>query len=136
MLRTSVPPETLASAARRALLDVDRNVAIPRIETMDKIVALSVADRRFQLSLMVAFGGAAALLAALGVYGVVIVFHRPARTRDGIRIALGARPADIHRLVIAEGLVPVGAGLPDRAGTFIYTIGRAIAGVLFDVRPR
>ena len=134
VLRTSVPPSTLAAAARRAIWDVNRHAAIPRTETMDDIVALSVADRRFQLSLMVVFGCAAALLAALGVYGVVS-YSVARRGRElGIRIALGARPADIHRLVIAEGLTPVGAGLAIGLG-LSWVIGRAIASLLFDVRP-
>ncbi len=134
VIRASVPPSTLAAAARRAIHDVDRNVAIPRIETMDDIVALAVADRRFQLSLMVSFGGAAALLAALGVYGVVSYSVARRGREMGIRIALGARPADIHRLVIGEGLLPVGAGLAIGLG-LSWAIGRAIASLLFDVRP-
>jgi predicted lysophospholipase L1 biosynthesis ABC-type transport system permease subunit len=134
VLRTSVPPSTLASAARRAVWDVNRNAAIPRTETMDEIVALALADRRFQLSLMVTFGCSAALLAALGVYGVVS-YSVARRGRElGIRMALGARPADIHRLVIAEGFVPAAAGLVIGLG-LSWAIGRTIGGLLFDVRP-
>ena len=134
VVRTTLPPASLASAARRAVWDVDRNVAIPRTDTMEDIVALSVADRRFQLSLMIALGCAAALLAALGVYGVVSSSVSGRGREMGIRIALGARPADIHRLVIAEGLMPVGAGLAVGLG-LSWAIGRAMAGLLFDVRP-
>jgi putative ABC transport system permease protein len=133
VIRTTVPPATLAAAVRRAIWDVDRQVAIPRVETMEDIVAVSVADRRFQLSLMLAFGCAAALLAALGVYGVVSYSVARRGREMGIRIALGARPGDIHRLVIAEGLRPVAAGLT--AGLALsWWIGRAISSLLFDVR--
>ena len=134
VVRASVPAETLASSARRAIWEVNRNVAIPRTETMDDIVRLSVADRRFQLSLMIVFGCAAALLAALGVYGVVSYSVARRRRELGIRIALGARPSDIHRLVIAEGLAPVAAGLA--IGLCLsLALGRAIASLLFEVRP-
>jgi putative ABC transport system permease protein len=134
ILHTSVTPSALAAPARRAILDINGNVAIPRTDTMEEIVALSVADRRFQLSLMVAFGTAAALLAALGVYGVVS-YSVARRGRElGIRIALGARPADIHRIVISEGLIPVAAGLAIGLA-LSWIIGRAIANQLFDVRP-
>ena len=134
IVRATVPPASLASTVRRAILDVDRGVAIPRVETMEKLVDSSVADRRFELSLMVAFGCAAAFLAALGVYGVV-AYSVARRGREmAIRIALGARPRDIHRLVVAEGLAPVGAGLA--AGLAIsWVAGRAIGSLLFDVRP-
>jgi ABC-type antimicrobial peptide transport system permease subunit len=101
---------------------------------MDDIVAVAVSDRRFELSLMVAFGGAAALLAALGVYGVVSYSVARRGREMAIRMALGARPGDIHRLVVLEGLLPVGAGLV--AGLAVsLAAGRAIGSLLFDVRP-
>ncbi len=71
---------------------------------------------------------------ALGVYGVVSYSVARRGREIGIRIALGARPADIHRLVIGEGLLPVGAGLAIGLG-LSWAIGRAIASLLFDVRP-
>ena len=95
---------------------------------------MSVADRRFQLVVDGRFGCAAALLAALGVYGVVSYSVARRGREMGIRIALGARPGDIHRLVIGEGLAPVGAGLDVGLG-LSWWIGRAISTLLFDVRP-
>jgi ABC-type antimicrobial peptide transport system permease subunit len=73
-------------------------------------------------------------LAALGVYGVVS-YSVAGRGREmGIRIALGARPGDIHRLVVVEGLMPVAAGVA--AGLAMsWGIGRGIGSLLFDVRP-
>jgi putative ABC transport system permease protein len=132
--RTSVTPESLAAPARRAIWDVDRNVAIPHVLPMDDLVAASVADRRFEMSLMIAFGCAAAVLAALGVYGVVSYSVARRGREMGIRMALGARPGDIHRLVIVEGLAPVTAGLV--AGLIAsLMIGRAMRSLLFEVRP-
>src|SRR5262245_61999277 len=133
VIRTTVAPASLAASVRRTIWASDRNVAIPHVQSMDDIVAASVADRRFELSLMVVFGCASALLAALGVYGVVSYSVARREREMGIRIALGARPGDIHRMVIAEGLMPVGAGLAvGLAGS--VGIGRAIGSLLFDVR--
>jgi predicted permease len=134
VVRTRVAPGALGPAVRRTLLDIDPAVAIPQVQTMDDLVASAVADRRFELSLMVAFGCAAAILAALGVYGVVS-YSVARRSREmGIRMALGARPSDIYRLVLAEGLVPAGVGVI--AGLALsLAAGRAIATMLFSVRP-
>jgi predicted permease len=134
VVRATVPPASLAAAARRAIWDVNRDVAIPRTETMDDIVAVAVADRRFQMSLMIAFGCAAALLAALGVYGVVS-YSVARRAREmSIRMALGARPADIHRLVVWEGLGPVGVGVAAGLAVSLWA-GAAMSSLLFDVTP-
>ena len=111
VVRAAVPPASLSAAARRAIQDVHRDVALPRTETMDGIVAAAVADRRFQMSLMIGFGCAAAVLAALGVYGVVSYSVARRGREMGIRLALGARPGDIYRLVVGEGLRPVGVGI-------------------------
>src|SRR5262249_16351989 len=108
--------------------------AIPRVQTMEEVVGLAIADRRFELSLMTAFGLAAAILAALGVYGVVS--HSVARRgrEMGIRIALGATTMDIHRLVFEEGAPPVAIGIVAGLAASL-AIGRAMASLLFDVRP-
>lgn len=134
VVRSAAPPESLASGVRRAVLDMERSAAIPRVQTMQDLVALAVADRRFELSLMSAFGFAAAILAALGVYGVVSFSVARRRREMGIRIALGATRMDIGRLVFEEGLKPVSAGLV--AGLALSAaIGRGMAGLLFEVRP-
>ena len=134
VLRTAVAPQSLAGAVRRAMLDLEPSAAIPRVQTMADVVGLAVADRRFELSLMSAFGCAAAILAALGVYGVVSYSVARRRREMGIRIALGATRMDIRRLVFEEGLKPVAAGLV--AGLALSAaMGRGLASLLFDVRP-
>jgi len=134
VIRTAVPPASLASTVRRAVLEVDRAVAIPRIETMDDLVGAAVADRRFELSLMTAFGWAAAILAALGVYGVVTYAVARREREMAIRVALGATAADMRRLVFEEGLKPVTIGVV--AGLVASVVlGRGMASLLFEVRP-
>ena len=132
VVRADVPPGTLTAAARRRILDVERGTAIPRVATMDEIVAEAIVDRRFELTLMLLFGAAAALLASLGVYAIVAAAVARRQREMGIRIALGASAADIHRLVLREGIAPVGAGLA--AGlTGSLWLGRVLSGLLFGV---
>jgi putative ABC transport system permease protein len=134
VVRTAVAPESLAASVRRTVLEVDPAIAIPRVETMDELLGATVADRRFELSLMTAFGCAAAVLAALGVYGVVTYSVARRRREMAIRIALGATAGDIRRLVFEEGLKPVATGVVAGLAASV-AIGRAMANLLFDVKP-
>ena len=134
VVRASAPPSTLTNAVRRAVLEVEPAAAIPRVQTMDDAVGAAIADRRFELSLMTAFGVAAAILAALGVYGVVSYSVARRGREMGIRIALGATATDIHRLVFEEGITPVAIGIVAGLAASL-AIGRAMASLLFEVRP-
>jgi len=134
VVRASVPPSTLTAAVRRVVLDAEPAAAIPRVQTMDEVVAVAIADRRFELSLMTVFGFAAAVLAALGVYGVVSYSVARRGREMGIRIALGASAMDIHRLVFEEGITPVAIGIVAGLAASL-ALGRAMTNLLFDVRP-
>jgi putative ABC transport system permease protein len=134
VVRTAVSPASLAASVRRAVIETDPGVAIPRVETMEEVFDAAVADRRFELSLMSAFGCAAAVLAALGVYGVVTYSVARREREMGIRIALGATAADIRRLVFEEGLKPVGIGVAAGLAASV-ALGQAMASLLFNVRP-
>lgn len=134
VVRTAVSPASLAANVRRAVIETDPSVAIPRVETMEDVFDGAVADRRFELSLMTAFGCAAAVLAALGVYGVVTYSVARRQREMGIRMALGATAADIRRLVFEEGLTPVGIGVACGLAASVV-LGQAMASLLFDVRP-
>jgi putative ABC transport system permease protein len=107
----------------------------PRIRTIETIVAGSVADRRFVLVLVSIFGAAAAALAALGVYGVISYLVALRNRELGIRVALGAKAADIKRLVVSEGLALAGTGIVIGAlGAFAAT--RLIESMLYGVSAR
>jgi hypothetical protein len=71
VIRAGTSPASLATTAKEAIWSVDRSVPIPRVQTMDEALARAVGDRRFELSLLMLFGAAAGLLAAMGVFGVV-----------------------------------------------------------------
>jgi putative ABC transport system permease protein len=111
-VRADGDPLALAAAARRVVTDLDPQVP-PRLRTLAALRSESVADRRFTLGLLAVFGAAALLLAGLGLYGVSS-FAVALRTREiGVRMALGARPGQVMRMVLAQGARPalVGAGV-------------------------
>ena len=115
ILRTAVPPASLGTAARQAILGVDRQQPVSTAETFDEIVAKSTAQRRFSLLLMTVFAGAALVLTAIGLYGVVSYFVSLRTHEIGVRLALGATRREILALVVGQGmrlaLAGVGLGL-------------------------
>jgi len=109
--RTRADPAAVTGSIRALLSRTDPEMAIPQARTMEQLVEESVAPRRFQTKLAVAFSGAALLLAALGIYGVISFSVARRIPEIGIRIALGARGGELMRMILKEGMIPVGAGL-------------------------
>jgi predicted permease len=131
-VKTAVNPASAASAIRAAIRQIDPEMPVPAFRSMEEIVTESVAQRRFQMNLVLLFAVAATLLASLGIYGVVSYSVAQRTNEMGIRIALGARPASIAGLVLRQGLLPVAAGLA--AGVVAsVTLGRILASLLFAV---
>ncbi|HEY9402033.1 MAG TPA: ABC transporter permease [Pyrinomonadaceae bacterium] len=110
-VRTTVEPETLAAAVRGAVLSIDKNQPVYDIKTMDDVLAASVANNRLVVLLFGLFALFALLLATVGIYGVMS-YSVAQRTHEiGIRMALGAQPADVLRLILRQGLVLTLAGV-------------------------
>ena len=133
-MRTAGDPARLASSLRAAVWSLDRELAVAQVRTMDEVMSESTAPRRFNLYLLVAFGALAVALAAIGIYGVIS--HSVAqRTHEiGIRVALGARPRDLLRQVLGQGLVLIGAGVAiGILGALALT--RFLGSLLYEVRP-
>jgi putative ABC transport system permease protein len=104
-------PERLTGSIREVLRNIDPAMPVYDVAPLDALLAKSFADRRFVMRLLGAFSILAVLLAAVGLYGVVS-YTVAQRTREvGLRVALGAKPSDILRLVLAGGLKTVTAGL-------------------------
>jgi putative ABC transport system permease protein len=134
VLRTSVPPLSLAAAVRGAVHDLDADLPVARIETLSQIVAASIAQPRFYTALLSAFAGTALLLAALGLFGVISVGVSQ-RTREiGVRMALGARSGDVLGLVLREAatlaLLGIAVGL-----AAALALSRTLGTLLFNVSP-
>jgi putative ABC transport system permease protein len=134
VVRSSGDPLQLASALREAVRSIDPNQAISAIRSMDEIVSGSVAQPRFASQILGLFAVLALLLAAVGLYGL-IAYTVSQRTHEiGIRMALGAEPRDVLKLVIGQGLKLALAGAAiGFAGALALT--RLMNGLLFQVSP-
>jgi putative ABC transport system permease protein len=134
VLRINQEPSQMASAVRKEIAALDSGVPTYQVATMDQLLSASVAAQRFNLFLLVLFAALALGLAAVGIYGV-LAFGVGRRTREiGIRLALGARPRDVLRLVVRQGMQPVIAGvLVGTAGALALT--RVMASLLYSVSP-
>jgi putative ABC transport system permease protein len=134
-VRTAGDPLALVSAIQRRVRDLDRNLPVYKIATMEQNLSDSLMRRRFSMLLLAALAGFALCLAAVGVYSV-IAYSVSQRTREiGIRMALGAQPGSVHKLILRQGLRPVLAGLA--AGLLASLVAmRALASLLYGVsRP-
>jgi len=132
VLRTAADPLAATSYARAAVNAVDPSLGISDVATMEQVVADSTSDRRLNMLLFALLGGLALALAAVGVYGVV-AYSVTQRTHEiGVRMAIGAKPADVMRMVLTEGGRLAVAGVA--AGSVIAFAGaRLIRGLLFEV---
>jgi putative ABC transport system permease protein len=129
----SAPPEAIIPAARRIVSDLRPDVP-PRFRTMRTVVSESVADRRFVLLLVGVFGAAAMLLATLGVYSVIAYVVTQRRQEIGVRVALGARSADVLRMVLRQGFTLAFFGIA--IGTVLALfVSRLLSRFLFGVAP-
>jgi putative ABC transport system permease protein len=122
----------LAPAAKAAIWSVDRNQAIVRVATMDRLLAATAADRWFALTLFETFGLVALLLAAIGIYGVLSGNVVERMREMGVRSALGASPSDILTLVIRQGMTMTALGMAIGVSAAVVA-SRALVTLLFGV---
>ncbi|MBP8273372.1 MAG: ABC transporter permease [Acidobacteria bacterium] len=135
LMRTTSDPTALATAARNAIQQQAGPVVITDVRTLDEVVARSTGQRRWTAWLFGSFGVVGLLLTAVGIASV-IAYSVAQRTRElGVRLALGASPAAVRRLVLADSLAPVMLG--GAAGLVAaWALSRYVATLLYEVTPR
>jgi predicted permease len=132
--RTSLPPENLASNIRAIVREFDPSLAVADIRTMNQLVSMASAERRFQMLLLTVFGGLALFLSLVGLYGLMAYSVQQRTAEIGIRMALGAQPDNVLRLVLKQGANMALAGIAlGIVGAWGLT--RLMASLLFEVQP-
>ena len=131
---TGVDPAALIPAARAIVSTLDPQVPVTHVQTMDAVVSESVGQPRLMSALTSVFGMLAGLLAMVGIYGVTSYNVRRQRREHGIRLALGAQPAAVRRLIVGRGAVSAAIGIAvGFAGALLLT--RTMTSMLNDVKP-
>jgi putative ABC transport system permease protein len=133
-IRTASDPHSLAATVQKEVRAVDPEQPVFQVRTLEELLEGSMARRRLSTLLLSIFAGAALLLAAVGIYGIMAYWVNQRSHEIGIRMALGARQQDVLRLVVGQGvlltLVGVGLGM---GGAFGLT--RLMSNMLYGVRP-
>ena len=134
VVRTTMDPKAAFAAARAQVAAVDKDLALTQTATLEDVVDSSMAAARFRTTLLALFAGIALLLAALGIYGVLAYFVSQRSRELGIRLALGAKPAALFRMVVGQGMRPVAiGGVIGLAGAVAVTT--LMQSLLFGVAP-
>jgi predicted permease len=134
-IRTTRSPMSIVPSVRAAIRSIDANQPVSNVRTMDDMLSRLIAQRRFSMTLVVAFAGLALVLAAIGAYGVTSYLVSQRTKEIGVRLALGADPGRVTRLVVLDGM-RVGV-----VGLVVGVVGalgvtRLASSLLYGVSPR
>ena len=111
VIHSTREPQSVIADARQAIRELDPDLAIAHVMTLDDVVAESVSQPRFYMTLLSAFAVVAIVLASIGIYGVIAYLVGQRSREIGIRIALGASPSRVMRMVVSEGVAMVAVGI-------------------------
>jgi predicted permease len=132
--RSNLPPALQVSTMTHALRQFDQAIFVSAVRSLDEVVGGAMTRPRFAMLLVGSFAALALVIAAVGVFGVV-GFLVTRRTQEiGVRVALGARPASVVRLVMAEGLRPVVLGVV-AGGVAAFVVARLMRALLYALAP-
>ena len=134
VVRSALPASELPGVVRASLGEMDATVPLYQVRTLEQVLARAAATPRLRAGLIGLFALLAAMLASLGVYGVISYLVTQRTHEFGVRMSLGATTADVRRLVLAEGLRPVTAGLAIGMLS-AWALGRTAQAFLFGVSP-
>jgi putative ABC transport system permease protein len=134
VVRTNSNPSSLTSAVTAAVHQVDSELPLLQILTMQDVVGASLSQQRFNMLLLAVFAGLALLLAAIGIYSVLSCSVKRRVREIGIRMALGAQVRDVLRLIVIEGMRPTLIGVAiGLAGAL--ALGRVLANLIYGIKP-
>jgi putative ABC transport system permease protein len=132
LVRSDGDAMALSASIRAAIQSVDPSLPIARARTLDEVIGASLTQRKFNMTLLVVFAGIALVLAVAGIYGTV-AYAVAQRTQEiGIRVALGASTGEVLRLVLADALKPVVAGLVLGMGA-AFALTRALDRLVYGI---
>ena len=134
LVRTAIPPASLVRPVEAQIWEIGKDLPIRDVLTLNQAISEDLHEPRFQAALFSTFATLGLILALVGIYGV-IAYSVGRRIREmGVRMALGARPADVFRLVVWEAALPVAAGImAGIAGSLVLT--RYLRSLLYEVSP-
>jgi putative ABC transport system permease protein len=134
VLKSATEPEALVASVRRAIANIDPDIAVGQTRTLSDLVDRSLAPRRYQATLFVAFGMVALFIATIGVYAVTAYGVSRRRREMNIRAALGAQTSEVLGMIVRQSSVPIVAGVIGGIAGAIALSG-TISGLLFGVAP-
>jgi predicted permease len=134
IVRSSVRPQSLVPVIRAEVQRLDPALPISGVQTLDEIVGASAATQRFNAAVLGGFAGAAMLLAAVGIGGVLAISVSRRTQEIGIRLALGAEPRSVTGMVVREGMLLVAAGLAIGLPA-AFAAARLLRSLLFETAP-
>src|SRR5205085_11180403 len=135
IVRSARPAEQMTAQLRRALAEVDPDVPLERVQTMDAALAVEMEAPKFSMLLLTIFAAVALALASVGIYGV-ISYNVTQRTGEiGVRVALGAQRRDVAALVVRQAMTMAAAGAAIGVLLALWA-GKSLNALLFGVGPR
>ena len=135
VIRTPLRPEAIATALVREIHTLDENLSPSEVITMREQIARTTSSQTMAVRLLTVFGTLAAILAAIGLYGVMSSAVSQSTREFGLRLALGATASDLRRLVLSRGLALSGAGVAVGVVAAVQST-RLLGNLLYDVSPR
>lgn len=134
VVHTAGNPGNIASALRSRLSEIDPNLPISDMQTLDDVVNKSLGPKWLNMGLLMLFAGIALLLSLTGIYGVLAYAVTKRTSEIGVRLALGANPRNILSLIVAQGMRPILLGIAvGLAGAF--ALSRFLTTMLFGIKP-
>jgi putative ABC transport system permease protein len=134
VIRTDGAPSSAIGATRSAVSALDPDIPVYSIRSMNDVIGRTLNSQRLTNLLLTSFSVLALLLAAVGIYGTMSLYVGSRKNEFGIRLALGAQPGVLLRLVLREGMLLIGAGIVIGVGSALL-LTRTIESLLFEVSP-